>query len=135
MPPAPRGARISYGPSLSPGDSGIGGVQLSLADQERDRERMTAYPEVIVPVPGRESRSETLDSPALIPPVKHRSRQSASVEWTASLARAAAAPRGALRRVIGSALAASVTICCARRSGGGCAKIMLTSAACLQRLF
>src|ERR1039458_4222635 len=52
-----------------------------------------------------------------------------------------AAPGGAcsstraLRRDIDSALVASVTIYCARRSGGECAKIMLTSAACLQRPF
>src|SRR5512146_2275743 len=32
MPPAPIGARISYGPSFSPTDSGIGLIQLSLHD-------------------------------------------------------------------------------------------------------
>ena len=31
----PMGARISYGPSLSPGDSGIWVSELSLADQKR----------------------------------------------------------------------------------------------------
>src|ERR1017187_4766460 len=36
------------------------------------------------------------------------------------------ARKGAIWRDIGSALAASVRICCARRSGIGCAKIMLT---------
>jgi hypothetical protein len=32
MPPAPIGARISYGPSLSPAESGILLVKFSLAD-------------------------------------------------------------------------------------------------------
>src|SRR5713226_4431136 len=40
MPPAPMGPRISYGPSLSPTDSGIGAMQLSLADQRADCARM-----------------------------------------------------------------------------------------------
>src|SRR5215469_4395318 len=34
MPPAPRGDRISYGPSLSPGWSSIWMTELSLADQK-----------------------------------------------------------------------------------------------------
>jgi len=33
-PPAPMGARISYGPSLSPSCNGIGLMQYSLADRE-----------------------------------------------------------------------------------------------------
>src|SRR5580658_3613178 len=42
MPPAPRGARISYGPSLSPEDRGIERDQLSLADRNTVRSYVTA---------------------------------------------------------------------------------------------
>lgn len=42
IPPAPISARISYGPSLSPGESGIRLNQFSLADQKVDRECITA---------------------------------------------------------------------------------------------
>src|SRR5579863_10100546 len=43
MPPLPMRARISYGPSLSPTERGIGAVQLSLADQRADCAWITAH--------------------------------------------------------------------------------------------
>jgi hypothetical protein len=49
MPPAPMCAAISYGPSLSPAESGMCLPELSLADQKVDRERITAQPEIIFP--------------------------------------------------------------------------------------
>src|SRR5580658_6144475 len=46
IPPAPIGARISYGPSLAPTDSGICVIQLSLANQEAYRECITRYTDI-----------------------------------------------------------------------------------------
>src|ERR1035441_6203603 len=47
MPPAPRGVRISYGPSLAPVDSGIRLIQFSVADREAVKSCVTHYPETI----------------------------------------------------------------------------------------
>jgi hypothetical protein len=47
MPPAPMGAAISYGPSLSPAESGMCLPELNLANQKVDRECITAHSEVI----------------------------------------------------------------------------------------
>jgi hypothetical protein len=46
MPPLPIGATISYGPSLSPGESAICLSELSLADQIEDKSWMTGNSEV-----------------------------------------------------------------------------------------
>src|ERR1035441_4399310 len=46
MPPAPRGVRISYGPSLAPVDSGIRLIQFSVADREAVKSCVTAHPEI-----------------------------------------------------------------------------------------
>src|ERR1017187_3213451 len=46
MPPAPRGVRISYGPSLAPVDSGIRLIEFSVADREAVKSCVTAHPEI-----------------------------------------------------------------------------------------
>src|ERR1700680_4096024 len=43
MSPAPMGASISDGPTLSPGDSGMWWIQYSLADQEAAKSCITAH--------------------------------------------------------------------------------------------
>src|ERR1700719_440875 len=42
IPPALMDARISYGPSLSPAESGMRRIELSLADHRADRECITS---------------------------------------------------------------------------------------------
>jgi hypothetical protein len=60
MPPFPIGARISYGPSASPGDSGIRLIQFSVADEDQwigpcDALLVECSPETPVPEPLYES--------------------------------------------------------------------------------
>jgi hypothetical protein len=64
MPPAPMGAAISYGPSLSPAESGMCLPELSLADQKVDRECITAYPSITFALArGRRTRRAGLQHP------------------------------------------------------------------------
>ena len=56
--PAPLGATISYGPSLSPEDRGMGLIQFSVAHQEAPRSCVTAYPDrTLPPISRRNGRS------------------------------------------------------------------------------
>src|SRR5512133_1031418 len=54
MPPAPRGERISYGPSFVPGESGIRLIQFSVADQKGQvpcYARTAEVPAIAGPIP------------------------------------------------------------------------------------
>src|ERR1017187_1722461 len=75
MPRAPRGVRISYGPSLAPVDSGIRLIEFSVADREAVKSCVTAHPEI-----GRLPES-AFRAPQHLPIPVHWTESGLLVQW------------------------------------------------------